>query len=69
MADSKDVISVKFKELLYTYNKDLGEIKAQIRRTSILRIAVFLLTIVGIYIASTFGWVPLVLSVIVQEFH
>lgn len=65
MAGSKDEVRAKFNELLNTYNKDLREIKKQIRKTSILRIAIFLITVLGIYIASTFGWLYLILTTVI----
>lgn len=56
MPKTYDEVKSFYQSQLDLHQKQLDQTKNKIRKTSILRISFFLLTIVGIYLASTQGW-------------
>ncbi len=59
MAKTRDEVQTYYQSRLQDFTAKLEEIKTTIRKTSILRIIIFLLTILGIYLASAYGWLPM----------
>lgn len=57
MPKSFEEVKTFYQTQLGQHTKDLAQTKAKIRKTSIFRISAFLLTILGIYLASTLNWV------------
>jgi len=56
MPNSYNEVKSFYQSQLDLYQKKLDQTKSKIRKTSIIRISFFLLTIIGIYLASTQGW-------------
>ena len=54
-----------YQQQLEAQLRNLDHTKNRIRKTSIFRISSFLLTILGIYISSGFGWIPIAIVTIV----
>lgn len=52
---------IEFQTRLVRYTDELNRLKKQIRTTSILRLSVFFVTVVGIYLSTSFGLLPVIL--------
>ena len=56
MPKTKDEIRNYYNSQLQFYSEQLGKTKTKIRKTSVLRISIFVITIIGIYLASNYNW-------------
>ena len=56
MATTFEGVKKFYNDRIESFGVELLKTKSTIRRTSVLRISVFLLTIIGIYIGSAYGW-------------
>ena len=54
-----------YRKQLDDYSEKLHFISKQIRKISIWRIIIFLLTITGIYVASSYQWIPVIITAII----
>jgi hypothetical protein len=59
MPKTPEEVRSYYQQQLDTYAKNLDQTKKQIRKTALFRISSFLLTVIGIYISSGFGWLPI----------
>ena len=65
MAKTKEEVKLFYKSKKSFYSSKLEEARKKIRVTSIFRISTFIITIIGIYIASGFNWMYLALAGII----
>lgn len=65
MAKTRDEVQTYYQSRLQDFTAKLEVTKTIIRKTSILRISLFLITILGIYLASAYGWLPMLIVGIV----
>ncbi len=61
---SQDELKSTFSGLLQTYTDKFAEVKRKVRSTSLLRIIIFLLTVLGIYMTANLGWMVLLITAI-----
>ncbi len=65
MPETKDEILKYYNSQLHFYSTQLEETKTKIRKTSILRISIFVITIIGIYLASNYNWLLLTVVAVI----
>jgi len=65
MPKTPEEVRSYYQQQLEAQLRNLDHTKNRIRKTSIFRISSFLLTILGIYISSGFGWIPIAIVTIV----
>jgi hypothetical protein len=56
---SQDELKSVFSGLLQTYTDKFAEVKRKVRSISLLRITIFLVTVLGIYVTANWGWIYL----------